>query len=61
MVVFEVTGEASRRWRMWFGASGILDLATMSAIKKVNKLAFLNQVAPSGYVPGLGRGYVCSF
>lgn len=26
--------------------------------KKPNKLAFLSQVAPSGYVPGLGRGFV---
>jgi pre-mRNA-processing factor 6 len=26
-----------------------------------NKLAFLTQVAPSGYVPGLGRGLVFFF
>lgn len=34
--------------------------STAMASKKPNKLAFLTQVAPSGYVPGLGRGCVTS-
>lgn len=34
-----------------------LSLRPREMASKTNKLAFLTQVAPSGYVPGLGRGY----